>query len=99
MILVGKDLVAGLEVVWDGIRWLIPNVVVIGGAFCGSAWVGMVFWGMVAAGKSLTTISYLNSMLGMVGLWAAVMLAVFVVGRLQAIKNQVTGKMPSRYLE
>ena len=99
VILVGKDLVAGLELVWDGIRWLIPHVVVIGGAYCFSAWVGMVFWGMVAVGRNLTTISYLDTMLGMIALWSSVILVVVVVGRLQAIKNQLTGKMPSRYLQ
>ena len=76
-----KDLVAALEVVWDGIVWTIPHAIVIGGAYFLSVWLAMIFWGMVAAEKSLTSLSYTDTMLGMIGLWLAVVLLIVVLRR------------------
>jgi hypothetical protein len=94
-----KDLVAGLEVVWDGIMWVIPHAIVIGGAYFLSAWLVMIFWGMVAAENGFRTISYMDTELGMVGLWAAVLLVIVAYRRIIGIKATVTGKMPGRFLE
>ncbi len=43
-----------------------------------SAWLLMVFWGMVASSIGLSTISYLTSMLATIGLW----LVVFPISRM-----------------
>ena len=92
-------MVTALEVVWDGINWLAPKIIVVGGAFFLSAWLAMVFWGMVASGSNLTPVSFNHAMLGMIGLWLAIFLAVYVTGRLQAYKSLLQGRMPGRYLQ
>jgi hypothetical protein len=49
--------------------FLIPTA---GATFFFSAWIVMVFWGMVAPDVGLRTISYATAMLVTIGLWLAV---------------------------
>jgi len=43
-----------------------------GGGFFFSAWLTMVFWGIIAPDLGLTTIGYLKAMLVTIALWLAV---------------------------
>jgi len=43
-----------------------------GGGFFFSAWLTMVFWGIIAPDLGLTTICYLKAMLVTIALWLAV---------------------------
>lgn len=94
-----NDLVNALEVVWDGIKWVVPHCIVIGGAYFLSVWVAMFFWGLVAAEIGVTSLAYLDAMLGMVAVWLTVILVLIVVGRVQNIFRQIMNRTPGRYLE
>jgi len=43
-----------------------------GGGFFFSAWLTMIFWGIIAPDLGLTTIGYLKAMLVTIALWLAV---------------------------
>ena len=52
-----------------------------GGSFFFSAWLVMVFWGIMAPDVGVNTVSYVRAMVMTIGLWMAIAPLVFTMTR------------------
>ena len=52
-----------------------------GGMFFFSAWIVMIFWGIMADRAAVSTLSYVDSMIVTIALWIAVAPLIAAVGR------------------
>ena len=52
-----------------------------GATFFFSAWIMMIFWGIVAERAGIGTLSYVDSMIATIGLWLAVAPLIAAVAR------------------
>ena len=69
-------------VAWDVLGRIAWRAIRIVALFFLAAWVGMIFWGMVAAETAVPAISYYAAVLAMVGLWLAILPVVIVALRM-----------------
>ncbi len=65
-----RDVLRG--VAWEEIGGIAQRLVVLGIIYFLSAWVVMIFWGMVAADANFGTISYNTALLGLVAVWIVI---------------------------
>ena len=65
-----RDVLRG--VAWEEIGAIFRRLLVVAGVYFFSAWVGMIFWGMVAADVGFSTISYNSALLGLVAVWLVI---------------------------
>ena len=68
-------------VAWDVLGRIAWRAIRIAALFFLAAWVGMIFWGMVAAEMAVPAISYYASVLAMVGLWLVILPVIVVALR------------------
>ena len=61
-----------------------------GGSFFFSAWIVMVFWGIVAPDLGITTIGYGHAMLITIALWMAVAPLIFTIARRTRVRFRVS---------
>ncbi len=65
-----RDVLRG--VAWEEIGGIARRLLVLAGVYFFAAWVGMIFWGMVADDTGFNTISYNTALLGLVGVWLVI---------------------------
>ncbi len=69
-------------VAWDVLGRIARRLLIVAALFFFASWVGMMFWGMVAAETGTRTVSYLASSLGLVGLWLVILPVIIVALRI-----------------
>ena len=67
---------------WDVLAAIVRTVLGVAGMFFFVAWVGMVLWGIVADEVGTVTLSYLQTLIGLAGLWIAIAPLIWVSLRL-----------------
>jgi hypothetical protein len=69
-------------IAWDVLGRIARRLLIVAALFFFASWVGMVFWGMVAAEIGSRTASYFATSLGLVGLWLVILPVIVVALRI-----------------
>ena len=65
-----RDVLRG--VAWEEIGGIVRRLLFLGVVYFLTAWVVMVFWGMVGPGAGFNTISYNTALLALVAVWIVI---------------------------